>query len=368
MLGVFYFLCAISFFIFFPNNVFSQQTHLVNSLLHIPLPSEIEFCGEPLPLQHEDIKERLDLEMVVILGSPITTTLWFKRMPRYFPLIERVIKELGLPGDLKYVALIESNLRQDAVSPAGAVGPWQFMRCTGETCGLQKSRYQDERRNWEKATKAALKHLADLKNELGSWYLALAAYNSGLRRVKKAMRTQKENSFFNLSLPLETERYILRAIAAKLIVENPVRYGLRLDGARLLRPEQISTTYVELKRRRLPVWALAEAADVSYRKFGELNPEVLANVLPRGVYKINIPSEAKASFHEKLNKWKAGNPEKKTVKTKGSKKFLIYKVRPGDTLSKIAGKFKVSIKTICARNRIKSPDDIRVGQRLIIRK
>ncbi|MBI5445520.1 MAG: transglycosylase SLT domain-containing protein [Deltaproteobacteria bacterium] len=127
--------------------------------LGLPLPQSLVFCGEPVPLAREDVAERLDLEIMDTIGSPVRTALWFKRVPRYFPAIEAALKEKGLPQDLKYVAIIESNLRDDAVSEAGAVGPWQFMRETAAMVGLEKSEWRDGARDWVDSTRAALTHL-----------------------------------------------------------------------------------------------------------------------------------------------------------------------------------------------------------------
>ncbi|MBE0616570.1 MAG: lytic transglycosylase domain-containing protein, partial [Proteobacteria bacterium] len=285
----------------------------ITQMLSLPIPASVALCGEPVPLDREDVVERVDLELVVTLGNQISTTLWFKRIPRYFPFIEQAIREKGLPEDLKYVALVESNLRADAISSAGATGPWQFMAGTGSACGLERSSWRDERRDWEQATRAALDHLAELREYFGSWPAALAAYNAGKSRVAQAMEAQGQVDFYGLRLPRETERYVFRVIAAKLLVENPAAYGIELEGARLYEPEEVAEATVEVQRRQVPVAAVAGAAGVSYRRFLELNPSLVSRELPRGTHRVVVPAGAEEGVGRGLALWERENPEPKTV-------------------------------------------------------
>jgi hypothetical protein len=265
----------------------------IDHLLRLPIPERLQFCGEPVPLDGEDVVERLDLELVVILGSPVRTALWLKRIPRHFPLIEREIRERGLPEDLKYVALVESDLKAGAVSRAAAVGPWQFIRSTGSQCGLEQTAWRDERRDWVESTRAALDHLAELREFFGSWPLALAAYNSGKRRVTRALKAQEQADFYGLRLPRETERYVFRALAAKLVVGDPNAYGVHLEEARTYFPLDQVKVMLEVRRRRLPVTAVARAAGVSYRWFLELNPWLRGDQLPRGTHVVAVPASSR---------------------------------------------------------------------------
>ncbi|MFU8856477.1 MAG: transglycosylase SLT domain-containing protein [Deferrisomatales bacterium] len=329
----------------------------VSHLLSLPVPAAVTLCGEPVPLDREDVLERLDLELVVTLGSPVTTSLWFKRSPRFFPMIERALRDRGLPGDLKYVALVESNLRSDAVSSAGATGPWQFMPGTGSSYGLDRSPWRDQRRDWEEATRAALDHLAELREYFGSWPAALAAYNAGKSRVARAMEAQGQTDYFGLRLPRETERYVFRVIAAKLVFEDPAAYGIRLDGARRYAPEELVEVILEVQRRAMPVAAVAEAAGVSYRRFLELNPSLLSRELPRGDHRIQVPLAAEARFDLSLARWERENPEARTV---------YYEVRAGDTLSAIARQHRVPLADLLSWNDLTPRSIIRPGQALAV--
>jgi hypothetical protein len=317
----------------------------------------MEFCGEPVPLDRPDVAERLDLELVVILGSPVTTTLWFKRIPRYFPQVEAELRERGLPEDLKYVALVESNLRATARSSAGAVGPWQFVGSTGREMGLKRRAWADERRDWEKATRAALDYLGALRESFASWPEALAAYNAGRQRVSRAMEDQQHRSYYDLVLPRETERYVFRMLAAKLIIENPERYGIRVPEDYLYAPLDVAAHELRVRRRELPLAAVAQAAGVPYRELRRLNPWLVGAPLPRGTYRIRVPTANAEGFDGELARWEAANPEPQRV---------YYAVRRGDTLSAIARRHRVSLRSLMEWNRLNSRSIIRPGQELVI--
>ncbi len=329
----------------------------INQLLNIQVPQQLELCGEPVPLDRPDVVERLDLELVVILGNPVATTLWFKRMPRYFPLVEAELELRGLPQDLKYVALVESNLRADARSSAGAVGPWQFMGGTGGEMGLEHRAWVDERRDWQKATTAALDYLSALRESFDSWPAALAAYNAGRRRVSQAMEEQQHSSYYDLVLPRETERYVFRMLAAKLVIENPERYGIRVPETYLYAPLDVAMHEFRVGRRELPLPAVAQAAGVSYRELRRLNPWLLGAPLPRGTYRIQVPTANAGGFDGELARWEAANPEPQRV---------YYHVRRGDTLSAIARRHSVPLRSLLQWNGLNSRSVIRPGQEVLI--
>lgn len=332
---------------------------VITELLSLPIPSELEFCGESVPLDREDVAERLEVELIVALANPVSASLWFKRGARFFPMIDKKIREKDLPDCLRYVPVVESNLRADAVSSARAVGPWQFIRATGRRYGLDRTSWKDERRHWEEATEAGLDHLKDLYDDLGSWPLALAAYNAGKRRVSGAMQTQGEKDYYSLRLPRETERYVMRIMAVQLMMENPGDYGIDLTAARLYTPEGAVEVKVEVKRGRLPLLVLADSAGLSFRGFRRLNPWITGDALPRGTYRIKVPAAAELSFDKELAAWRDANPEPKIV---------YHKVRRGDTLSGIATKYGVRLKDLLAWNSLSVRSVIRPGQRIAVRR
>lgn len=358
-------------------SVSSAPKHgLINQLLRLPIPENVSFCNEQVPLNFEDSYERLDYELVTILGSPVSTTLWFKRASRYFPLLETIIQEMGLPSDLKYVALIESDLRANAVSTAGAVGPWQFMLPTASFCGLNKNGWCDERMSWEKATRAALKHLSDLKNSMGSWALALAAYNAGQGRISKALEEQGAYDFYSLRLARETERYVFRAIAAKLVMENPSLFGIDLTGARLYRPDALSSVSINVPVVSVSVAGMARAVGVSYRRFLEINPWITAKELPRGSYDILVPSGREGLLRDFVAQlsgvqdvsFSLSMGPGVAVAASAPVQVRQHVVKKGETLSSIAREYGVSVEDIREWNKLTKDSVIQPDQKLLIHK
>ncbi len=343
------------------------QADTVNYLLRLPLPEKMSFCGEEVPLGYENTIERLEYELIISLGAPITTAMWFKRASRYFSIIESMAREMGVPEDLKYVAVIESDLRSEAVSTASAVGPWQFISSTGRMCGLDQNDCLDERKDWEKSTRAALGHLSDLKQRLGSWFLALAAYNAGPGRIVDASLEQGESSYFALKLPRETERYVFRALAAKLIMENPALYGIRLEGARLYGVEDIQVFNLNVPQTGLSILKLAKAADVSYRRLRELNPWLNGQTLPRGIYQLKLPAGSLVGLEDKLtNLFATEKTATAVASVQPSETQQVYIVQKGDTLIQVARQHKVMVDEIKKWNRL-STSTISPGQRLVIK-
>ena len=190
----------------------------------LPLPENIDFAGEPVPLQNPDIRERLDRELLVNVYWQSNGLLLFKRANKYFPQIEPLLKKYGLPDDFKYLAVAESGLEYTS-SPAGASGIWHFMKATGTEYGLEINDYVDERYNLEKATMVAAEYLKSAKNKFGSWTMAAAAYNAGVGGMNKQINRQGQTNYYDLLLNDETSRYVFRILALKEIMNNPQKYG-----------------------------------------------------------------------------------------------------------------------------------------------
>lgn len=192
-------------------------------------PSKIEFAGETIDLAKTDLRERMDREMLAFTYSHQNTILMMKRTKRIFPQVEPILKECGIPDDLKYLMAIESNLLPTAVSTAGAAGLWQFMAATGRQFGLEINENIDERYHIAKATRAACKYLSDAYKKYGDWMTVAASYNAGQGRISSELSRQKVDSAMDLWLVEETSRYMFRILAAKLFLENPAAYGFQLD-------------------------------------------------------------------------------------------------------------------------------------------
>lgn len=194
----------------------------------IDLDQSFTFCGEALPMNNFDVRERLDRELTVNTYRHSSSMLFIKKTRRYFPTMERILREEGVPTDLKYLAVAESDLR-NAVSPAGARGLWQFMKGTGKEYGLEINEEVDERYHLEKATRAAAKYLRSLRNRFGSWGLAAAAYNMGGGNLNRRLQDQRAETYFDLNLNQETARYYFRLVAIKHLIENPRSYGFYME-------------------------------------------------------------------------------------------------------------------------------------------
>ena len=190
----------------------------------LQVPGYLDFAGEQMPLNNPDIYERMDRELLVNTYWQSNGLLMFKRANKYFPIIEPILAEYGIPDDFKYLAVIESGLT-NAKSPAGARGVWQIMKTTGRENGLEVNTNVDERYNLEKATRVACKYLQKAKDRLGSWTLAAAAYNAGNYGVSKRLKEQKVDGYYDLLLGEETGRYLFRIVALKEILNNPDKYG-----------------------------------------------------------------------------------------------------------------------------------------------
>jgi hypothetical protein len=273
------------------------------SLTTYKLPKEVSLCEERVPLEDRNVWENLDREFLVALSNEAQVLLWMKRARRYFPSIEKRLKEMGLPDDLKYVTITESGLRPEAVSSSGAVGIWQFMPSTGEKYGMRKNRSIDERFDFFKATEGALSYLKGLNEEFKSWTLSLAAYNAGENRVRKEIDLQKTRNYFYLDLPLETERYVYKIAVAKIILSDPGRYGYALEEKEVYDPLQVERVQIELTQP-LPVMEIARAAGFSYKEIKEMNPHLFEDAIPPGIHFLNLPPGTSERFWIFFSAWK----------------------------------------------------------------
>lgn len=317
-------------------------------------PERLELCGETVPLEILEVRERLDREFTIVVHSHAQVYLWLKRLQRYFPWLEKEIARSGLPDDLKYVAVAESDLQLAASSPAGAVGPWQFIRSTGVNYGLAQSEALDERRDFERATQSAFRYLRDLRSLFQNWTLAIAGYNCGERRVQEEIRRQKVNDYYALKLPLETERYIFRILAIKEVLSHPEKYGYVLPAGAGYPEVAVDRVNVAVPSN-LPIQAVAELAGITYRDFKNLNPALVADSIPQGTYTLRLPSPKGKEFSSRFEIFKAGYQPQ----------TISHKVVKGETLSGIAAHFGVNVGELREWNGLQG-DTVRPGQVLKI--
>ncbi len=205
-----------------------DESKFVQQIHSILIPQKLSFAGESVPLDEPDVKERMDRELLVNSYWHSSTIQLFKLAHKFFPVIEPILKKNGVPDDIKYVALIESGLR-NLVSPQDATGIWQFLDETGENFGLEINSEVDERYHLEKSTEAACKYFLEAYGRFESWTLAAASYNMGMQGLENTMERQKANNYYDLFLRDETSRYIFRIIAVKEIFENAQTYGYLID-------------------------------------------------------------------------------------------------------------------------------------------
>jgi len=253
------------------------------------IPDTMYFAGERMPLDIQDVKERLDRELMVNTYWQSQTLLHFKRASRWFPIIEPILKEEGVPLDFKYLCMAESGLT-NVVSPAGASGYWQFLKETAKHYGLEVDDNVDQRYDVRASTRAACKYLKDAKKEFGTWALAAAAYNMGQGNLNKQLKRQKVTDYYDLLLNEETSRYVFRLTAMKEIMENPSKYGFHFRPQDLYAPYISNTVKVDSSISDMA--AFADSFGMNYKELKILNPWLRDDYLenPSGkAYYIEIP-------------------------------------------------------------------------------
>ena len=218
----------------------------------IPKPTKnIFFADERVPLENSDIWERYDKELLKNTYWQSNTLLLYKRAAKYFPIIEPILEKNNLPGDFKYLALVESGL-ENVTSPKGAKGFWQFLKSTATEFNLEVNSEVDERYHIQKSTQAACDFLNSAKDKFGNWTLAAAAYNMGKSGLLEQMNRQKSYSYYDLLLNNETSRYVFRILAIKEIIENPKKYGFQFRSEDLYKN---IPTYLVMVDTTINSWA-----------------------------------------------------------------------------------------------------------------
>lgn len=254
------------------------------------LPSSIDFCGEVVPLDKWEVREKLDRELLVnayLHGSQLYT---LKLAGRYFPMIVERLKANGMPEDLKYVCVAESALQQNALSGVGAASFWQFMKDTGPNYGLEVNDEVDERFNVAKATDAACKYFRTAYDKFGSWTAATASYNCGMSGYSKQAEFQQAMNYYDLIFPDETNRYVFRILALKQIMTHPHTYGLMVDESDEYKPLKYRTIVVDQTIENLTDFA--KQNNTSYKMLKIYNPWLRAHKLtvkPGKKYEIALP-------------------------------------------------------------------------------
>jgi membrane-bound lytic murein transglycosylase D len=288
---------------------------------------------------------------------------WLERSTRYFPMMRRIARQEQMPEELIYLSMIESGLNPFAVSWAGAVGLWQFIRSTGELYGLRVTPWIDERRDPEKSTRAAMRHLRDLYTQFGDWHLALAAYNCGAQAVQRALlqarradSTATRLGYWEIRelLPRETRNYVPLYIATTLIALNPDRYGFPTNQL-AYHPEYTYELYELAEPINLS--ALARCIGISTDSLRQLNPELLTLSTPPDIrpYPLKIPPGTTSQLAQCLL----------TLSEEEKQPWLVHTVRRHESLGDIAARYGVSLQELRRLNRLPN-GRVRAGQRLRI--
>lgn len=272
--------------------VFSEsETMSPLPAISFEVPKEILFAGKPVPLNVPDVRERLDKELQINCYLHSNTIFLIKRANRWLPQMEEIMKKYDIPEDFKYLPLIESNLL-NVVSPRDAVGYWQILSDSGKELGLEITDQVDERYDPLKATEAACKYLRKSYTKFENWELVAASYNRGMTGVQKALDNQKVDSYYDLFLNDETSRYVFRILAIKEIIENPKKYGFRINPAHLYEEEPLR--YVEVTSSVDDLVDFARANGTNYKLLKRHNPwlrDEKLSVKKGKTYRIAIPKE-----------------------------------------------------------------------------
>lgn len=255
-----------------------EKTEIIVSygVPQLVIPDTVYFAGERVPLEIPDVRERLDRELHINTFWHSNTIFLLKRGARWLPDIKREFEEAGVPSDLMYLSVIESDL-QNKTSPSHAVGFWQLLRGTAKDYKLEVTSEVDERYNQMKSTDAAISYLKKNYKKFGSWTNAAASYNIGRRGLDRALTKQAVNSYYDLLLGEETSRYVFRAIAIKLIFENPEKYGFNFTEEHLYQKEDLQEIKITKTIDNLRDWAFENS--INYKQLKRYNPWLRKNSL-----------------------------------------------------------------------------------------
>ena len=272
-----------------PNKDYQSLINENYKIYSLPMPKGANFANELVPLENILVKESLDKELLSNTYWHSNTFFYIKRASRWFPTIERILKEQGVPDDFKYLAVIESGLL-NVTSPSGAKGYWQFMPATASGYNLELSADVDERKNIEKATLAACKYLKEAYKKFDNWTLAAASYNMGKTGLLTRLINQKADNYYDLLLNDETARYVYRIIAVKYILSNPENYGFHVRAEDMY-PE--FKTKVVTVSSSIDSWVdFAIQNGTNYKTLKELNPWLVSDGLvnkANNTYEVLIP-------------------------------------------------------------------------------
>lgn len=283
--------------------------------------------------------------------------IWLDRYAEFGPLVSDILQAEEMPEELVFLAMIESGLNPRAYSRANAAGMWQFIYSTGKKFGLKRTWYVDERRDPIKSTHAASQYLKGLYEEFDHWYLAMAAYNCGEGRVRRAIRLHQTTDFWQLhSLPRETRNYIPYYLAAAIICQAPDQYGFSMKSSK--NPQTFDFELVDIDQSA-DLTVIARSAGINLKTLKSFNPELRQSATPSDErYSLRLPKGRKETFVTNFS----ALPDNQ----KFAPQNIIHKVKRGESLWTISNRYKVSIHDLAAVNKIKNRHKIQIGQKLTV--
>ena len=278
-------------------NVKSHNQHKIQDF---ELDHNFNFCNERVPLYSQDILERFEKEILKNAHWRTEIIMSYKRSGKYFPVIEKILSKNGIPNDFKYLPVVESGL-DNVTSRSGAAGFWQFMRHTGQEYGLEINEHIDERYDLAKSTKAACKYFKEAHKKFKSWTLVAASFNIGINGLKKRLKNQQSDNYYDLHLNSESSRYVFRVVAVKDILSNPANYNYRLKPHQKYSPIRTKKIKIDYTIENWTDWAVKEKINIKILKI--FNPWIRSNELPndsKKAYFIEIPVEHIYTFTEEV--------------------------------------------------------------------
>lgn len=356
-----------------PNDLTYQDTNY--NVLGMHIPSSLDFCGEKIPSNDMGIKMSIEKEFDSGGNWKINSHILFNKANRWFPIIEPILKNEGIPEDFKYLAVIESHL-SNVTSPVGAAGFWQLVPSSAYNYGLEVNEQIDERYNVEKSTVAACKHIKEAYSVFKSWTLAAAAYNLGIGGITNAMKKQRVKNYYDLLLNSETGSFVYRILTYKTLLSNPKHFGINRKNKKQ-NVLHLKTFKVDSNVRQLKYVALK--LGVSEELIKQFNPWILKNEInnaAKKTYELKVPKNLKIDYSGYLNDLNAqkiqnhDGVEEKLVPSDTSSlaviKPILYVVKINEPLKNVASFFEVKLEDLCKWNNLKENDVAIKGQTLTI--
>ena len=275
-----------------------QSMFSIDPVYSFPIPETTVFAGKTISLERYDMRERFDREQIIIAYNHSLSFIIIKRANRYFPIIEPILKENGVPDDFKYLAVIESNLEPRAVSPAQAAGIWQLLPKTAQQFGLEVNDEVDERYHIEKSTVAACKYFKSAFNKYKNWTTVAASYNAGMGRISTEKENQQVDDSFDMLLTSESSRYVFRILAMKQFLENPKAFGYTIERNQFYQTIGTKNVIVKGAIADWTVWAAQNG--ISYSQLKDFNiwlrDQKLTNLKGKE-YTLQIPNKEDIKFN-----------------------------------------------------------------------